>query len=146
MSSSHPETGLFRKLGTLSRRLRTLFDARSAEYGLTQARARILLRLAQRRSMTQAELAEAMEVERPTMARLLDAMEAGGLLRREISAEDRRYRNVVLTNAAQGEVESVLALTSRLQDEVLDGIPPEDLEVVERVICRMLDNIGKTGG
>lgn len=132
---------LLRTLGAVTRKARTLFDARTGAYDLTEARARLLLHLSRSGPLTQGELADAMEVERPTMARLIDGMEAGGMVRRKIVPGDRRQRHIVLTPAAQGQAEAVLALTERLCAEILADIPDEDLVVTQRVLCRMLENV-----
>lgn len=139
----HPETSLLRTLGSLTRKVRTLFDARTVDYGLTEARARLLLLLSQEGPWTQAGLADAMEVERPTMARLLDGMEASGLVRREMVATDRRQRHIFLTDQAQSQAEAVRMLTDQLRAEVLCGISAEDLAITHDVLCRMLANVAK---
>lgn len=145
---SHPDrpaANLLRTLSSLTRKVRTLFDARTGDYGLTEARARLLLHLSQSGPLTQADLAEAMEVERPTMARLIDGMEAHGMVRREIVRDDRRQRHILLTDAAQSQAEAVLMLTEQLRADVLSGISEEDLEVTNRVLCRMLANVADAG-
>lgn len=86
-----------------------------------------------------------MEVERPTMARLINGVEASGMVRREMVPDDRRQRQILLTEAAREQVEAVLSLTERLRAEVLDGIPQEDLATTHRVLCRMLANVAKAG-
>lgn len=143
MSDTNTRTQILRSVTTLSRKIRTLFDARAGAYGLTQARARTFLLLAQKNPMGLTELADTMEVQRPTMVRLIDGMEASGLVRRETSAGDRRQRSIYLTDAAQAEVRTVEALTDKIRADVLDGIPDADLETTRRVICRMLENIAK---
>ncbi|WP_299655580.1 MarR family transcriptional regulator [uncultured Jannaschia sp.] len=136
-------TSLLRTLGALTRKVRILFDARTSEYGLTEARARLLLHLSQRGPLTQADLADAMEVERPTMARLIDGMEANGMVRRAIVPGDRRQRHILLTEVAQNQAEAVLALTERLRADVLAGISKQDLAITNDVLLRMLDNVAK---
>ncbi len=145
---SHSEDtkfGLLRTLSALSRKVRTLFDARTSDYGLTEARARLLLHLSQSGALTQTDLADAMDVERPTMARLIDGMEAGGMVRREAVPGDRRQRHIVLTDAAQSQAEAVLVLTGQLRADVLAGISEEDLAITHSVLCRMLDNVAEAG-
>lgn len=136
---------ILRSIATLSRKVRTLFDARASAYELTHARSMIFLLLAHKTSMTVAELADAMVVQRPTMVRLIDGMEANGLVRREVSHEDRRQRSISLADAAQAEVQTVQALTDRIRADVLQGIPDNDLAVTQRVIDRMLENVSKAG-
>lgn len=128
---------------TLTRKVRTLFDARTSLHGLTYARARILLHLYTCEPPTQAELAEAMEVERPTMARLIDSMEEGGLVRREVSSEDRRQRHVHLCDPAKTQAKAVIAMTDAMREDIMKDISAEDLATAHRVIQQMLDNVTK---
>ena len=79
------------------------------------------------------------------VARLIDAMESCGHVRREMSPKDRRVRTIVLTQAAQGEVQALRALSKALRDDLLAGIPDEDIEVADRVIRQMADNIDREG-
>ncbi|MCQ0970502.1 MarR family transcriptional regulator [Paracoccus sp. TK19116] len=141
--SREPEADILPTLGALTRKLRALFDDRTQAYGLTEARARLLLRLSQNGPMTQSELADAMGVEPPTMVRLIDGMEATGAVRREVVPGDRRQRHVLLTEAAQAQAESVQALTDQLRSDVLQGIAPEDVAVTQRVLRQMLENVAK---
>ncbi|SFB82615.1 MarR family winged helix-turn-helix transcriptional regulator [Tropicimonas isoalkanivorans] len=137
--------GVLRTLIALTRKVRTLFDARTGEYGLTEARARLLLHLSKSGPLTQSELAEAMEVERPTMARLIDGMETSGMVRRDIHPGDRRQRHIHLTDAAEGQVQAVLKLSEQVRADVLAGISEEDLAITHKVLLQMFDNVVKAG-
>ncbi len=136
-------TIFFRDISTMTRKLRTRFDARAANLGVTQSRARLLLVLARNDGASQAALAEMTDVERPTMARMIDGLEECGMVHREISQEDRRQRHVYLTEAARSHVETILNLTESLREEVVSGIAPEDLDLAHRVILQMIDNLVK---
>ncbi|ENR65033.1 hypothetical protein C032_02700 [Brucella abortus 63/294] len=67
-------------LSTAARKMRNLFDSRVRERGLTLARARVLLLLAQQRDWNQRELADALEIEHPSVVRLLDGLEKQGMI------------------------------------------------------------------
>src|SRR3954453_21559992 len=101
-SQASPFRALFsEELAITSRKLRTLFDARVRAKGLTLARARALLHLARKDGMTQTELAEILEVESPTLVRLLDGLEGQGLTERRPVAGDRRANQIALTPAGR---------------------------------------------
>ncbi|MBJ3775099.1 MarR family winged helix-turn-helix transcriptional regulator [Acuticoccus mangrovi] len=137
-----PETSRFvRDLSTVARKMRTLFDARARESGLTYARAGLFLYLVRCKSPTQAELADALDVERPTMARLIDGMEQAGLVVRETSDSDRRVRHVVLTPAAQEQAKDVVRMSETMREQLLKGIDPEDIRIAHKVLHKMLANI-----
>lgn len=81
------------QLTQLSRAWRAELDRRLAELGLSQARWLVLLHLARNTEKpTQGELATSVGVENPTLARLLDALEAQDLIERQLDQHDRRIK------------------------------------------------------
>jgi MarR family transcriptional regulator for hemolysin len=119
--------GFLEELSIASRKLRTLFDARVRAKGLTLARARTLIHLARKDGMTQTELAEILEVEGPTLVRLLDGLEAQGLTERRPVEGDRRAKQIALTLDGQKLAAEVTRLGNELREEVLADIPEADL-------------------
>jgi MarR family transcriptional regulator for hemolysin len=115
------------ELSIASRKLRTLFDACVRAKGLTLARARTLMHLARKDGMTQTELAEILEVEGPTLVRLLDGLEAQGLTERRPVEGDRRAKQIALTAVGQQIAAEVTRLANELREEVLADIPAADL-------------------
>ncbi len=63
MSRITEKEQLFDEMAAFNRKLRSFFDARVAEKGLTLARARTLFALSRRGPLTQKELAEELEIE-----------------------------------------------------------------------------------
>jgi MarR family transcriptional regulator for hemolysin len=114
-------------LSVTSRKLRTLFDARVRAKGLTLARARTLIHLARKDGMTQTELAEILEVEGPTLVRLLDGLEAQGLTERRPVEGDRRAKQIALTGEGHKLAAEVIQLGNDLREEMLADIPEADL-------------------
>src|SRR4051812_25393333 len=82
------------ELSKVSRKMRTLFDSRVKTIGLTLARARMLMLLAKKEGMTQTELADALEVETPTLVRLLDGLEKQEMIERRPVQGDRRANQI----------------------------------------------------
>lgn len=130
-----------RELTMISRKIRTLFDARVRDRGLTYARARMLLELARVEGPTQGELAEALEIEQPTGVRQLDAMEAAGLVERRPDEGDRRVKRVFLTEAGGAEAREVLTLTEELRDALSEGIGDAELRAAFEVLRAITRNI-----
>jgi MarR family transcriptional regulator for hemolysin len=115
------------ELSITSRKLRTMFDARVRAKGLTLARARTLIHLGRKDGMTQTELAEILEVEGPTLVRLLDGLEAQGLTERRPVEGDRRAKQIALTREGHKLATEVTRLGDELREEVLAEIPEADL-------------------
>ena len=95
------------QLAQLSRGWRAELDRRLADLGLSQARWLVLLHLARfDHEPTQRELAQSVAVEGPTLARLLDSLEAQGLVHRKASAEDRRAKRISRGSGAAADREN----------------------------------------
>jgi MarR family transcriptional regulator for hemolysin len=129
------------ELSTAGRKLRTLFDGLVRQRGLTLARARALLHLSRSRGMSQTELASLMDVEGPTIVRLLDGMEKNGLVARSASDGDRRVKQITLPPTARRQVEEIEEIASQIEQGVLRGIDPAEVEVAIRVLRQMIRNM-----
>ncbi len=133
------------QLAQLSRGWRAELDRRLADLGLSQARWLVLLHLARfDHSPTQRELAQSVAVEGPTLARLLDGLEAQGLIHRQASLEDRRAKLILLGAPARPLIKRIEAISTQVREELFDGIPEEDLRKCQQVHARILANLNKT--
>lgn len=133
------------ELAIASRKLRTLFDARVRAKGLTLARARTLMHLARKDGMTQSELAEILEVEGPTLVRLLDGLEAQGLTERRPVEGDRRAKQIALTDAGRDLAAEVTRLADTLREEVLADMPEADLVGATGILRAITEKIAAAG-
>jgi DNA-binding MarR family transcriptional regulator len=77
-------------LHDVARIMRTQFDQRARARGMTRAQWLILARVEHQPGLSQRELAAICEVEPITVARLVDRLEARGLLERRPDPKDRR--------------------------------------------------------
>ena len=118
------------KLALLSRRFRARFAERVRQSSQTEARWSALYQLSHEPSgLIQSELAERMGIQGPTLVRLLDALEAQGLVQRVSTPEDRRAKRVVIQPAGLRMVGEVDVVAAQLRNEAFDGIDVEDLAV-----------------
>ena len=132
------------QLAQMSRGWRAELDRRLAGLGLSQARWLVLLHLARfDEAPTQRELAQSVGVEGPTLARLLDSLEAQGLVQRHAVVEDRRAKKIVLSDSARPLIEQIEAIATALRQELFVGIDEEEARIGLRVHKRILDNLEK---
>ena len=129
------------ELATASRKMRTGFDALVRTRGLTLARARALMLLARHPGISQTELAGLLEIENPTVVRLLDGLEKQGLISRTPAADDRRGKRIDLTEAAEDQVDEIEDLAEVMRGTMARGIPEADLTVTLNVLRRMIANL-----
>jgi DNA-binding MarR family transcriptional regulator len=89
---------------------------------MTRAQWIILARLARQPGLSQNELAGICEVEPITVGRLVDRLEARGLVERRADPEDRRVNRLHLLAAAQPILEEIASYKEVLHEELLDGL------------------------
>ncbi|MBX6742255.1 MAG: MarR family transcriptional regulator [Acetobacteraceae bacterium] len=101
------EHDLLTLLHDVARLIRTLADRRARAHGMTRAQWMILFRLRRHDGLNQRELAEILEVEPITVGRLVDRLEARGLIERRADPADRRCWRLHLTPAAAPVLEEI---------------------------------------
>jgi len=132
------------ELARVGRRWRTRLDARVKHLGLTQARWIALLHLRRSGSMSQRDLAEQIGVEGPTLVRLLDALEQRGLIERVDSDDDRRVKKIHLAESAKPLIEGITRISDAFREELLEGVPANDLATAHRVLCLIGDRLERS--
>ena len=85
------------QLVDVARALRTYFDQRAREHGMTRAQWGALIRLERQEGMMQAELAESLEIQPISLARLIDRLCDQKLVERRPHPTDRRVNRLYLT-------------------------------------------------
>ncbi|KRE02433.1 hypothetical protein ASE61_14140 [Bosea sp. Root670] len=129
------------ELAAVNRKLRALVDERARGMGLTLSRARLLMELAREDGPIQSDLAGLLDIEQPTLVRLLDGLERNGMIERRAVEGDRRARRVFLTESARAQAQDILNFLTELRAGILQGIAPEELEAALDVLRRTSRNI-----
>jgi DNA-binding MarR family transcriptional regulator len=127
-------------ISDVARLIRTAFDRRVRELGITRAQWLLLTRLHRNPGVSQSELADLMEVERASAGRMIDRMEANGWVERRARDGDRRVKRVYLTE----EAERVHRQIWRVAEETVEGAL-SDLSATEAAqLMRLLGRVKKT--
>ena len=117
MTSREPPDHVGYLIGDVSRMLRTVYDRRVEPLGLTRAQWRVMARISRIEGCTQTELAAELEIEKPTLGKLIERLEEKEWVTRRPDENDARTKRVFLTKRA----EPVLAEMFSLADDVLDA-------------------------
>lgn len=137
---------LNRSLGGLvsdvARLLRKRFDQRAKDLGLRPAQYYLLGKLARNEGINQVGLAEILEIEPITLARLVDRMEAGGWLERRPDPADRRARRLYLTKKSRPVLARMRVIASGVYEEALTGLAPAARERLIDALVRARRNLG----
>jgi MarR family transcriptional regulator, transcriptional regulator for hemolysin len=113
-------------LNDVARLLRTAFDRRVKSLGLTRSQWWVLNHLFRNDGVTQSELADILEIEKATLGRLLDRLEAKGWVRREGHADDRRAKRVFLTDEVEPALKAMRAAAADLRRDALSGLSTDE--------------------
>lgn len=114
-----PQTSVAFLLHDVARRFRQRFDERARDLGVTRQQWRALMHLARRPAVTQAELADVLDVERITLCRMIDRLTEAGLVERRGDPADRRVWRLHLTPGADAVVRRLATIGHELEEEAL---------------------------
>jgi MarR family transcriptional regulator for hemolysin len=130
-------------ISIVARRWRTRLDERLKPLDMSIARWGALYWLGQAGDgLSQAALAELAGVEPPTLVRVLDQLEAQGLVERKVSPTDRRVNLLSLTEAAKPLVAEIEAEAERLRVELLEGVSFEEYQTALNVMQKLSERLG----
>ncbi len=101
------DTELAFVLHDVARLMRVRFDQHARTWGMTRAQCMILKKLHCHPGLSQSELAALLEVEPITVLRLIDRLEAAGMVERRPDPSDRRMHRLHLLEAAQPAIAKI---------------------------------------
>jgi MarR family transcriptional regulator, transcriptional regulator for hemolysin len=128
-------------LHDVARLMRTAYDRRIRKLGLTRAQWWVLTHLYRSNGVSQTELAETLEIEKPTLGRLLDRLEAKGWVRREHDASDRRVWRVHLTDEVEPALRTMRKIAAELRRDALTGINAAERERFVDTLLAIKENL-----
>ena len=128
-------------LNDVARHMRTYGDQMARAHGMTRAQMIILARLERQPDLSQNELAAIAEVAPMTIARLVDSLEARGLVERGVDPDDRRVWRLRLTPAAAPLLGDIKRYRARLHSVMTRGIDPAVLEDMTVALHQMKENV-----
>jgi MarR family transcriptional regulator, transcriptional regulator for hemolysin len=110
-----------------ARLLRTYSDFRARQLNTTRAQWAVLSRLYRCEGVKQSELAEALDLAPITLARLIDKLNAAGLVERRDDPADRRAHRLYLTEKAAPALSKLGALAEDVMGKALDGLDEKEV-------------------
>lgn len=128
-------------LHDLARHLRLEADRRAGSHGLTRAQWVILFRLDRQPGLSQKELAELLEVEPISVARLIDRLEEHGMVERRSDPGDRRVWRLHLCPPARPVLDQLETERAAILARATIGLAPETLAIVADALACMKNNV-----
>ena len=128
-------------LADVSRLMRRAFQQRLQGSDLTLAQARTLVRISRHQGIRQVELAELLEIQPITLARLIDQLAAAGLVERRSDPHDRRAYQLFLTAAAAPQLDAIQRVGEAIRIDALQGFSDDEAAQVMVTLRRVRDNL-----
>ncbi|MEZ5661120.1 MAG: MarR family transcriptional regulator [Burkholderiaceae bacterium] len=144
MEEEPPDRNFGLILHDVARLLRTNFDRRVRDLGLTRSQWWVLTHLYHQDGLTQTELSELMEIERPSLGRLLDRLEAKNWIRRDNDPNDRRVNRVYLTLDVKPMVRQMRQHASAVRQQALAGLGDDRREQFIDTLVQIKQNLQET--
>jgi MarR family transcriptional regulator, transcriptional regulator for hemolysin len=132
----HSEIG--RLIARLARIWRRESDQALCDHGLSDATAIPLLLLSrQGENVRQGVLADELGIEGPSLVRLIDLLQAEGLVERREDPTDRRAKTLHLTMTGEVKVEEIDRVLRRVRASLLKDIGSQELAVTFETLERI---------
>lgn len=124
-----------------ARLLRKVFDRRMESLGVTRSQWQVLVHLVHQEGISQSELAERLEIEQPSLVRLLHRLEKSGLIERRTDEHDRRVKRVFLAEGSAALMELLDEQRAALREEFLSGLGERDREKLVKQLWHVKMNL-----
>jgi DNA-binding MarR family transcriptional regulator len=112
-----------------------------SQVGLHPGQEALLMELWRQDGCTQAELAEALAVEPPTITKMLQRMEAAGLVQRKPHPDDRRAQRVYVTARGKRLQQRVDRLWGQLAARSVAGLSDRQQAALRSLLGTVTDNL-----
>jgi MarR family transcriptional regulator for hemolysin len=143
MPNTKLDSDLLIVLSDVARHMRTYSDQVARKHGMTRAQWIILSRLERQPNLSQSELSVLAEVTPITVARLVDRLEAQGLVERCSDPDDRRIWRLRVTPAAATMLAEIKQFRAKLYRLMTEGVDPAELEALASALSRMKENVSR---
>jgi len=107
---------------------------------VTAAQFVIIATLADREVNSSAQLCKSFSYDPGAMTRMVDRLEAKGLVQRQRSSDDRRLVNLELTEAGKALLPKMKAISASIHNRFLRGFSTAEVKELEGYLCRILEN------
>jgi DNA-binding MarR family transcriptional regulator len=108
--------------------------------GLTVTQLRVLTHLNEREGLSNAELADLLYVTRPSGSALLERLERGGFIRREVAQNDRRGISIWLEERGRETVKNLRAETQDYAASLMEDLSPAEIDQLAASLNRLVES------
>lgn len=133
---------------TLHRVHKNVVQAQLSARGLTDVGAPMILFILDHHGdhgeiASQRELAQALRVSSATIATSLKSLERLGYVEKRVDENDARRNRVLITEKGKAAVQQCFAVFQEVDRRMVEGLTQQEQEELDRLHCKMLDNLSK---
>jgi len=136
-----PDSSIGFLISDVSRLLRRVYDRRVEPLGLTRSQWRVLVHVYRREGGSQTALAQILEIEKPTLGKLVDRLEQKGWVERRVKERDQRARRLVITERARPLIDQMEELAEAVHADALDGVADDDTDQLHDTLLAVKSNL-----
>lgn len=137
--SDNPNFGCL--VNEVARLLRKFFDRRARALGVTRSQWSVLFQLGRQEGQTQSELADNLDMEQPSLVRILDALEEARLVQRRPDAHDRRIKRVFLAEESHTILEPLGKVAEKTVADVLSPLDAAEQAQLTALLSKVKLNL-----
>jgi DNA-binding MarR family transcriptional regulator len=135
----NPKTGVGGLIGRVKVKLFDAMEKELAPYDISGAQYVILVGLANGIDSASG-LCKGVSYDPGAMTRMIDRLERKGLVQRVRSPDDRRVVRIALTDEGKAVYPKLLASAAQVMNRGLEGFTKSDVQQLEALLQRILDN------
>lgn len=145
-SEEQPELAVGFIMGIAYRKIVSLLQHRLKDHDITTEQWSVLYQIYQSQGMIQKEIAERAAKDRPTVTRIIDILEAKGLVRKQTAQGDRRSFVVFSTEQGKALIQATLPLERSVVEDVKGMMTPEEYVMLMELLQRIIRELGGHAG
>ena len=139
----NPDSSVGFLISDVSRLMRRVYDRRVEPLGLTRAQWRVLVHLYRREGISQTELAAVLEIEKPTLGRLVDRLEEKGWVERRVDERAQRARRLMVTDAVRPMIERMKVYAESVNEDSMAGLEAEQERQFIEILLAVKTNLNR---
>jgi MarR family transcriptional regulator for hemolysin len=141
MTRYDPQRSFGFLLHDISRMMRKQFTRRVQSLGLTQSQWQVLAHLSRNEGIRQVALAEILEIQPISLARLVDRLQAAGWVERRADPNDRRAFQLYLTEHAKPLLDEMWDTATDIRNEACAGLSDDAQRGMFEALCAIKRNL-----
>lgn len=132
-----------RNISILYRNEQHFVDVKLKKYNLNKVQAEVMLFLMDDNGANQSKINEYFLFNKATITKITTHLEKYDYVCRVVSKNDRREKDVFLTDKGRAMLPIIKVALKRWEDNLIDNILSVDIEKIKCVLAQMVDNITK---